>query len=246
MTSEQACYIYGVVTADSSMPADLAGIEEGGVDYVEHGDVAAVVGTITVGRPLGRRADLMAYSDVLDAIAAAGAVIPIRFGTVLPTRDDVVTELLAPNEAHFLAVLEELAGRVQYNLKGRYDEETVLAEVVTENPEIARLREQTRDVPEDVSYPERVRLGELVANALEDKRGQDGDAVMDLLLPHTVAYNVRDGEGVDHLLDVAFLVDAAQRDDFGAAAEKAGAAMGDRARLRMLGPLAPYDFVPEE
>jgi hypothetical protein len=228
------------------MPTDLVGIGESKVEYVEHGDVAAVIGTIDADRPLGRRADLLAYSSVLDAVAAEGAVIPVRFGTLLPTREDVVAELLAPSGEHFVSVLEELDGRSQFNLRARYDEQTVLAEVVSENPEIAKLREVTRDVPEDASYPERVRLGELVAHALEDKRVQDADTILELTLPHSVAYNVREGGGLDHLLDVAFLVDTEQRDDFDAAAEKAGAAMGDRARLKLLGPLAPYDFVPEE
>jgi Gas vesicle synthesis protein GvpL/GvpF len=245
VTAETACYIYGIVAAGTPVPDDLVGIGDTAVKYLEHGAVAAVVGTVTVDRPLGRRADLLAYSNVLDGIAATGAIVPVRFGTVLPTREDVVAELLGPHEEHFVAVLGELEGRQQFNLRARYDEETVLGEVVGENADIAELRERTRDVPEDASYAERVRLGELVARALDGKRADDGDTILEEILPHTVAYNVREGGGLDHLLDVAFLVDADRREDFEAAAEKAGAAMGDRARLRLLGPLAPYDFVPE-
>jgi hypothetical protein len=51
---------------------------------------------------------------------------------------------------------------------------------------------------------------------------------------------------VDHMADVAFLVDVEQREAFEDAAEAVAEAMQERARLRLLGPMAPYDFVAEE
>jgi len=241
----QACYIYGIVPAGTTVPVELAGVEGAPVELVEHDDLAAVVSGLTAERPLGKRADLVAHSEVLDAFAREGAVVPVRFGSVLPDTADVVAELLAPNVEHFLEVLEQVAGCAQFNLRARYDEEVVLAEVVAEHPEIAELREQTRDQPEDATYYARVRLGELVSQALSGRREIEGSAILEALLPHAVAYNVREGEGVDHLLDVAFLVRTEQREAFEAEAEDVAARLHDRARLRLLGPLAPYDFVPE-
>lgn len=243
---DEACYVYGIVPAGTAVPDDVLGLDDRTVDVVEYGALAAVVGVIAVDRPLGRRADLLAHSRVLDAAAARGAVIPVRFGSVLPDGADVVAELLAPHTEHLASVLESIAGRSQFNLRARYDEETVLAEVVSENREIADLRERTRDQSEDATYPARVRLGELVAHALESKRAVDGQVVLDLVVPHTVAYNVRAGGGLDHLIEVAFLVDADQRESFEAAAEQAATELSERARVKLLGPLAPYDFVPEE
>lgn len=239
-----ACYVYGIVPASSSgLPEGVTGVDGAPVELVPHGDLAAAVAVITVERPPGRRADLVAHSEVLDALAAVGPVVPVQFGSVMPNRQAVVEEVLVPEEDRFRHLLSELSGRAQYNLKATYHEPVVLAEIVAEQPEVAELRERTRDMPEEVSYADRVRLGELVAKAMETKRELDGQVVLDAVLPHCAAYRLRSGSGVDHLLDAAFLVDDDQRAAFEDTLESLAEGMHERARLRLLGPLAAYDFV---
>jgi hypothetical protein len=242
-----ACYVYGIVPAQWQPDADgVRGLDDTPVDVVRHGDVAAVMGHVNVDRPPGRRAELVAHSRVLDSVAASSAVIPVRFGSFMPSPTAVAEELLEPNHDRFAALLADLAGRAQFSLRARYNEAAVLGEVIAEQPEIAHLREVTRDVPEEAAYPQRVRLGELVSKALEVKREADTQIMLDIVLPHTVAYHVRPGGDVDHMADVAFLVDVEQREAFEDAAEAVAEAMQERARLRLLGPMAPYDFVAEE
>jgi hypothetical protein len=57
---------------------------------------------------------------------------------------------------------------------------------------------------------------------------------------------VHEGAGVDHLLEAAFLVDDDRRNRFEDALESVAEAMHERAAVRLLGPLAPYDFVAGE
>ncbi len=122
----------------------------------------------------------------------------------------------------------------------------MLTEVVTADPEIRRLHEITRDLPEDASYADRVRLGELVARALEDKRLLEQEALLESILPLTAAYSLRSGAGVEHLLDVALLVDDDRRDEFEDHLEGLAEAVHERIGLRLVGPVAPYDFVGGE
>jgi hypothetical protein len=242
-----ACYVYGIVpAARRDVPGDVTGLDDTPVELVVHGEVAAVVGGVTIDRPPGRRAELVAHSRVLDAVAAASAVIPVRFGSFMPSVAAVVEELLGPNHDRFTALLADLAGRAQFSIRARYNEAAVLAEVVAEQPEVAHLREITRGLPEEAAYPQRVRLGELVSKTLEAKREADTAIMLDAILPHTVAYHVRAGSDLDHMADVASLADVDQRQAFEDAAEAVAEAMHERARLRLLGPMAPYDFVAEE
>jgi len=106
------------------------------------------------------------------------------------------------------------------------------------------LRDSVRQLPEDAAYYERVRLGELIAHALEGKREKDNAAVAQALAPHAVAVAPRQPTGDDTAADAAFLVDAAQRRKFERAVDELGHHWAGRVRLRLLGPLAPYDFVP--
>jgi len=239
-------YVFGLVPAGAEVPDDLVGLDEEGVHLVTEGDLAVVVGGAPADRPLGRRADLFAHSRVLDAFAQIGPVVPTRFGSVMQDENQVLEDLLRPNREHFSGLLQDLEGRAQFTLRARYDETTVLSEVVSEDPEIARLREETRDRPEDRTYPARVRLGELVARAMEAKRDTDGRSVLESMVGHAVAYDVQDTGGLDDLIEVAFLVEDGRRDAFDAAAERVAEAFAGRAKVRLLGPLAPYNFVPKE
>jgi len=239
-------FVYGVVEAGTRLPEGLAGVEGSPVRLAEHGEVAALVGEIDLERTTGRRADLVAYSEVLNTLAATMPVAPVRFGTVLLDEESLVEDLLSPQAELLSGLLADLTGRCQVNLRASFHEPVVLAEVVAEDPEVRRLHELTRDLPEEAAYAERVRLGELVARALEGKREIEAAALLDSVLPFVASYSLREGGGPDHVLDVALLVDddrlAALEDHL----EQLAEALHERVRLRMVGPIAAYDFVGGE
>jgi hypothetical protein len=240
------CYLYGIVPADLVVPADLKGVDDQTVSLIPYGDVAAVTSLLDSDRTLAGRADLMAHGRVLDAIAGLGPVIPVRFGSVLQDPDSVKSDLLEPSHDRFQEMLAELAGHAQFTVRARYDEQQILTEVVAENPEIARLREVTRDRSADTSYGDRVRLGELVARALEAKSAQDGQVLLTELERHVADVNIRESAGLDRLLDVAVLVADDRRAEFEQAVEDLAEAFAGRAHLKLVGPTAPYDFVAAE
>ncbi|WP_116951958.1 GvpL/GvpF family gas vesicle protein [Jiangella endophytica] len=239
-----AQYVYAIVPAGTSAPDDLTGIDGGAIEMVAYGPVAAVVGKVGTDRAFGRRDDLLAHSRVTDTLAPHCAVIPMRFGSVVADTDAVVAELLEPNAEYFSSVLDELAGHRQFVVRARYNEEAVLAEIVTENPDIAELRERTRGHTVEASWTERIRLGELVAQALEVKRDVDSGTLLDLLVPAAADWNIRASGEVDYLIDVALLVADDRLEEFERAAEEAARDLAGRGRVRLVGPMAPYDFVP--
>ena len=57
-------------------------------------------------------------------------MLPVRFGTVLEGDRAVREQLLEPNAERLTELLDALAGRVQLTVKGDYDEERLLREVV--------------------------------------------------------------------------------------------------------------------
>jgi hypothetical protein len=239
-----AVYVYGLVPADAQLPSGLKGLGPSGkVSTVVHGDLAALVGDVPADRPLGTRDDLIAHETVVDTVAAETAVLPMRFPAVVE-EDGVVEELLAPHHDHFVAALRDLEGCTQYTLKGRYEEEPVLGEVLEQRPEIRELQQEIHGLPEDATYHQRLRLGELVVQALEERRDLDADELLGALDQHAVDAVARTPGQPDQVVDAAFLVERAQAQAFEDAVEEQGKRLHGRVRLRLLGPLAPYDFVP--
>jgi hypothetical protein len=244
--ADELCYVYGITYDDVKLPEGLVGLDDRPIDLVRDGVLAAVVSEVADGHRIGRKAQLLAHCQVLDPLAARAAVIPLRFGTVVAGRAAVAQDLLGAQAERFAAILDELNGRSQFTLRARYDEERVLTEIVAEDPRVAELREQTRGRPEDSTMNARIQLGELVSSALTRKRETDTPAVLDRIASHAAAYSIREGRGgVDQLVDVAFLVDDDRRAGFERAAESTARALTGRVRLQLMGPTAPYDFVPE-
>lgn len=238
-------YVYGLVTADTDIPEGLTGLGPSArVSTITHGQVAAIVSDVPADRPLGTRDDLVAHETVVDSVARSAAVLPMRFPAVVEERG-VVEELLAPNHDRFLAALDAFRGRVQFTLKGRYQQDAVLREVIEDSAEIREIRDRVSELPEDAAYYERVRLGELIVTELERRRDGEAERMLTRLAPTAVDIATRQPGAPDEVVHVAFLVDREHQRRFENAVEDLGRDLHGRVLLRLIGPLAPYDFVPE-
>lgn len=238
-------YVYGLVPADAEIPDGLHGLGPSGkVSTVTHGRVAAIVGDVPSDRPLGNRDDLITHETVVDTVAESTAVVPMRFPAVV-TEEGVVSELLAPHEELFAEALQNLEGRQQFTLKGAYEEDAVLREVLEEDEEIRALGERVQELPEDAAYYDRVRLGELIVGALGQRREVDAARIVERIEPVVVDLVPHQPTRPEDVVDVAFLVDRNKVGEFEDTVEDVGRELAGRVHLRLLGPLAPYDFVPE-
>jgi hypothetical protein len=239
-----ASYVYGIVPAGTELPADGRGVGDPGGDpsLVRHGRVAAVVSGVTADGALGTRRDLLRHSRLLDAIARSTPVLPMRFGAVLADQEAVVDELLAPRHARFASALAALDCQAQFTLKARYVEQAVLREVVEQEPPIANLRERVHGLPVDASWYERIQLGELIAGAVARRREADSAALVSELSPYASSVAWKAPAAEDGVVDAALLVDRAAWPRLERGVERIAERQARRMRLRLLGPLAPYDF----
>ncbi|MFA1547024.1 GvpL/GvpF family gas vesicle protein [Actinomadura chokoriensis] len=243
-------YVYGVTRSDAELPADVNGLDDRPVSLVQDGGVcAAVVSDLPTGRALGERADLVAHQRVLNSLVDAGTVVlPFRFGAALADREAVEKELLADNSDRLGQVLDQLDGRVELRVKATYVQDEVLGEIMADEPEIGELSQRLREVPPDAAdavYYDRIRLGELIAQAMERRREHDGQVLLDGVAPAAEAFARKTPAREEDVLDASFLVAADRRDQFEEAVEELGRTHGQRIRIRLIGPLPPYDFVPE-
>jgi Gas vesicle synthesis protein GvpL/GvpF len=238
------CYMYGIVPACTRLPDGLRGTGGGRVRLVRHGDLAAVISEIPAAGALGTRADLLAHEHVVASLSARTTMLPLRFSAVVTTADTVGREMLEPYYDWFIGVLADLEGRSEFSVSGTYVQDTVLREVLAEEPEVMRLRENLRGLPEEAGYYDRVRLGELIVHALDAKRQVDFDDLIRSLAPYAVAVARRPPVNEDTTPDAAFLVSDEEQAAFCRAVDELGYRWAGRIRLHLLGPRAPYDFVP--
>jgi hypothetical protein len=244
MTQQTAIFLYAVVPSDVEATADAQGVGDppGKVTVVTHRDIGALISEVSVEGPLGHPDELRAYQRLLDGTAEVAPVLPVRFGAVLADEGAVV-DLLAAHHDDFRAALNELEGRIEFTVRARYQESVLLREVLAENAEVRQLREQVRGRPEEATIGLRMRLGEIVNQAVEAKRNADTEQVAALLRPLADQVLVRPATHETDAANVAVLVESARRDELEEAVRQLAEDWSDRATVRLLGPLAPYDFV---
>ena len=238
-------YVYGILPGDIELTSEMHGVGDppSEVRVVRSGDLAALVSEVDLSRPLGSPADLAAHKEVLDSSVADAPVLPMRFGAVVASEDAVAHELLEEHRDELFDALEELDGLAEYVVKGRYVEGAILNEVLSENKDAARLRDQIRGADSDATRDARIQLGEIIHNAITQKREQDTRALGDAMAEHCEASLVRDLTHERDAVHVAFLVRVDQEKDIEDAVNDLGAKWEGRVQLRLLGPMAAYDFV---
>jgi hypothetical protein len=242
----RGCYIYGIVPADVEPAPDARGVGDppGKIEVVRYDKIAALVSEIDVSKPLGKPEHLMAHQRLLDAAVAETPVLPLRFGAVMTGPEAVSEELLAPTHDEFAAALSELEGRAEYVVRGRYEQDAILREVLSENPGAESLREQIRAVGDvDATRDQRIQLGEMINEAVSVKREADTRALGDALAPHCVASKVREPTHEEDAANIAVLAETGKQADLEQAVGDLAREWEGRIDLRLLGPMAPYDFV---
>jgi hypothetical protein len=204
---------------------------------------AALVSAIPAGYPLGKATDLQAHANLLDGTAAVAPVLPLRFGAVMTDARAVAEELLRANHDEFASALSALLGRAEYIIKGRYDEKALLRDVLSESRQARALLEDIRSRTEEASRDSRIALGELIAKAIESRRNVDTNTVVDQLNGLARAVNVRPPTHEYDAVHVALIAELDRQHDLEAMVNELAEKGEGRTELRLLGPLAAYDFV---
>jgi len=97
------------------------GLEGRALLNLAHRDIAAVVSPLTAAEVPLTEANLWLHEAVVEALMTEGAILPVRFGTVLAS-EAKVQAMLAACYASFVATLERVRGRVELGLRVLWEE----------------------------------------------------------------------------------------------------------------------------
>jgi len=246
--SNAASYIYCVGYAEpfrSGEPLTTPGIGGRGdvVRLVEHADLVALVSDSPKMRYDISRRNLTAHQAVLEEAMRRSTVLPVSFGTVANSDDDVRDKLLKRELDELHRNLEYVRDRVELTVIALWNREQLFAEIVAENDDIQALRDSLAGLPEDTAYYERIELGQLTEAAVSRKSDEEARRIMAGLAPLAVDTRLNENLSDMMLLNAAFLVDRAREEAFDAAMHTLGEAESGRLIFKYVGPLAPHSFV---
>ncbi|MDQ0507101.1 GvpL/GvpF family gas vesicle protein [Xanthobacter agilis] len=238
-------YLYGIIDAPAPATFTVPGIGGRGdeVHTLAVGRLAAVVSNSPRIEYDNSRRNMMAHTRVLEEVMAQHTLLPVCFGTVAVDDDVIAEKILRERRDELTGLLEQMRGRMELGLKASWREDIVFEEVLAENPAIRKLRDSLVGRPADKTHYERIRLGELIGQALERKRREDEERILDRVRPFVHKTKLNKPIGDRMVVNGAFLVDAAHEAELDQSIRAMDAEWGARLSFKYVGPVPPYNFV---
>ena len=234
-------YLYGLLRASAaSRPPQAAGVDGAPVRFVDEGGVACVLSDLPDGDFQPRRGDLLAHSDVLQEAVASADVLPMRFGTVFASDDELRDAFLRPNLDGLRQMLDGLQGLVEVQVKGEYDQEAVARDLLATDRTLQTLQARCKSRGDVDS---KIELGRRFASVLEQARYADGRRIIDALESLAKDVSVGSPSGEYGVVNASFLVPRSETERFETTFAGLKERLADRIALRHLAPLPPYSFV---
>ena len=242
-------YIYGIIGSSLKTVSGISGLGSTPIYTIPHHSLNCVLSDYSGGDFDCMSKEevvrcLLAHQIVVEKVMREHTVLPMKFGTVLATPDEVL-DLLSQGHQQFVEALTWIADKVEVEVAATWDTAQVLREISAE-PEIVRAREAIASRPGQPTVEERLRLGHIVKASMDRHRDSYRERMIDFLKP--VALDVQPNALVSEqmVMNVAFLVEKADQEEFDSQVGQLNDLFHGQINFRIIGPLPPYSFATVE
>jgi hypothetical protein len=235
-------YVYCIIRTKEPLRFGPVGIgaEPTDVHTISHRELAAVVSDTPIEVFDATRENVLAHERVNETVMKKHTVIPMSFGTVFKTRDDIVELLRAAYDA-FVDVLKKMDDKLEFGLKVLWDRDAVIRQIENEDEDVRRLKSEISS-QEGSTYFARMQYGRLMDSALEARSEKYVTDIFEQLRPVSVASRANKPIGDKMIMNAAFLVARDKETAFDARVKQIGAKL-DTLTFKYTGPWPPYNFV---
>jgi len=245
-TPKEGKYIYGIIR--HSEPIDLGPIGMGKradrVYGICYNGITAIVSNSPIIIYEARRVNMITHEKVLEEIMKQFTVLPVRFSTISEHNDDEgILRIIEKDFAKFDEMLTKMDGKKELGLKIIAQETAIYEDIVEKYDNIRNLREKLLNLPADKTHYQRMKIGEMVAEALKKETDNYKDIILEALTPLTDDIKINDNYGEMMILNAAFLIKNSAEPDFDKMVNDLDEKFGHFMTFKYVGTLPPYNFV---
>jgi len=188
---EEGKYLYCVIKEKSPRKFNILGQDEKEVYTINEGDLAIVASDTEKEEFSFIKEYLTCHQRIIEEVMQEGYDnMPVRFGTVAKSEEDVREKVLKAKRKEILETFPILEGRVELGLRALWkDMPAIFQEIVKENPEIQRAKEEARKNPFQMKV---AGVGELIQKALDAKREKEAQKILSPLKKLAVDFKERE------------------------------------------------------
>jgi hypothetical protein len=241
---ETGRYVYGIVHAKDPVTFGKIGIGGSGelVYTVNYQDIAAVVSNTSVYIFDPTRENALAHEHVIETVMKNHTIIPMSFGTVFRTDNDI-REVLKSIYPSLKDVLHQMAGKLEFGLKVNWDRDQIIEDIKHEDEEIRQFHQEIIRKHLQSTYLARMQLGRMIDKALAERSIAYVREIYEALRGVCVASRDNQPIGDKMIMNAAFLVERDREAEFDSAVNKIARKYGQRLKFKYTGPWPPYNFV---
>jgi hypothetical protein len=235
-------YVYCIIKSERPLSFGPLGIgtEPAVVQTVNYRDLAAVVSTTSLVVQDPTRDNVLAHQRVNETVMQQHTVIPMSFGTVFKTDDDII-ELLKSAYDAFSDVLNKMQDKFEFGLKVLWDRDQIVREIEEEDEDIRRLKGEI-STQKGSTYFARMQYGRLIDAALQARSERYVSEIFEALRDVSVASRSNKPIGDRMIMNAAFLVSRDMENAFDARVKDIGSRY-EKLTFKYTGPWPPYNFV---
>jgi hypothetical protein len=235
-------YVYCIIRASQALKFGAIGMDEQWADVytINYKDMAAVISDVPIAPLDSTRENVLAHERVNETVMRDHTVIPMSFGTIFKTREDIL-ELLRSAYDAFADVLNKMQDKLEFGLKVLWDRDVMIREIESEDDDVRRLKGEISS-QKGSTYFARMQYGRLMDAALEARSERYVRDIFEQLRPVSVASRANKPIGDKMIMNAAFLVSRDKETAFDAKVKEVGA-LYDKLNFRYTGPWPPYNFV---
>jgi Gas vesicle synthesis protein GvpL/GvpF len=240
--SNEGKYVYCIIKSERPLrfgPLGM-GVAPAEVHTVHYRDIAAVVSNTPMVVQDPTRDNVLAHQRVNETVMQQHTVIPMSFGTVFKTDDDIM-ELLRSAYDAFTDVLNKMLGKFEFGLKVLWDRDQIIREIEEEDEDIRRLKGEISS-QKGSTYFARMQYGRLIDAALQQRSERYVSEIFYALRDVSVASRSNKPIGDRMIMNAAFLVTRDAEPAFDARVKDVGMRY-DKLTFKYTGPWPPYNFV---
>jgi len=240
---QEGKYIYCIIGSSESRSFGPLGIGGRGdpLHTISVGDIAAVVSDAPLTRYRVSRDNTLAHQKAIEAVMEQQAVLPVRFATIAEDEEKVKRILKAEYDS-FQQLLAKVGDKVELGLKAVFQEniyETILDKYET----IRTFKERIATLPADRTRFERMRIGQMVEEALQAEKQSAADDILETLSPLAAEVKTNNTYGELMIVNAAFFVPKSQEADFDRSVQELGEKYAGKATFKYVGTMPPFNFV---
>ncbi|MGH9346817.1 MAG: GvpL/GvpF family gas vesicle protein [Vicinamibacterales bacterium] len=235
-------YVYCIIRASQPLRFGPIGMDDQSPEVytINFRDMAAVVSDVPIAPLDSTRENVLAHERVNETVMRDHTVIPMSFGTIFKTRDDI-GELMRSAYDAFADVLAKMQNKLEFGLKVLWDRDEIVRAIEHEDEDIRRLKSEI-SLQKGSTYFARMQYGRLIDAALQQRSERYVGELLQRLRDVSVASRVNKSIGDKMIMNAAFLVQREQEIAFDRRIKDIASCYA-ALTFKYTGPWPPYNFV---